>query len=115
MIKKSILIASVLTSSVLLADSIKLEGTIAQIDDNNKTLLINPIYGGEMTIKVLPNTEIEMDDCGILGMDKDGTFKDLRVGDFLESKISYGVPATPNTQAIPVARKIEIQCYKKAY
>ncbi|EPS8490871.1 hypothetical protein ACVH8G_001496, partial [Campylobacter jejuni] len=24
-------------------------------------------------------------------------------------------PATPNTQAIPVARKIEIQCYKKAY
>lgn len=34
---------------------------------------------------------------------------------FLESKISYGTPATPNTQAIPVARKIEIQCYKKAY
>lgn len=114
--KKSILFASaLLASSMLFADSLKLEGTIAQIDDNNKILLINPIYGGEMTIKVLPNTEIEMDDCGILGMDKYGTFKDLRVGDFLESKISYGVPATPNTQAIPVARKIEIQCYKKAY
>lgn len=56
-----------------------------------------------------------MDDCGIFGTDKDGTFKDLQVGNFLESKISYGAPATPNTQAIPVARKIEIQCYKKAY
>ena len=85
---------------MLLADSIKLEGTIAQIDDNNKTLLINTIYGGEMTIKVLPNTKIEREGCGILGMDKDGTFKDLRIGDFLESKISYGVPATPNTQAL---------------
>ncbi|EPT3079299.1 hypothetical protein ACVQDO_001576 [Campylobacter jejuni] len=114
--KKSILFASaLLASSILFADSLKLEGTIAQIYDNNKTLLIDSIYGGQMAIKVLPNTEIEMDDCGIFGTDKDGTFKDLKVGNFLESKISYGTPATPNTQAIPVARKIEIQCYKKAY
>lgn len=39
--------------------------------------------------------------------------KIYRLEIFLESKISYGTPATPNTQAIPVARKIEIQCYKK--
>lgn len=39
--------------------------------------------------------------------------KIYRLEIFLESKISYGIPATPNTQAIPVARKIEIQCYKK--
>ncbi len=50
---------------MLFADSLKLEGTIAQIYDNNKTLLIDSIYGGQMAIKVLPNTEIEMDDCGI--------------------------------------------------
>ncbi|HDZ5065653.1 TPA: hypothetical protein RTH03_001276 [Campylobacter jejuni] len=114
--KKSILLASaLLTSSILLADSLKIEGTIAQIYDNNKTLLIDSIYGEQIAIKVLPNTEIEMDDCGIFGTDKEGTFKDLRVGNFLESKIFYGTPATSNAQAIPVARKIEIQCYKKAY
>lgn len=114
--KKNILAIGVLLASLtLFADSVKLEGTIAQIYDNNKTLLIDSIYGGQMSIKVLPNTKIEMDDCGIFGTDKDGTFKDLKVGDFLESKISYGVATTPNTQAIPVAREIEIQCYKKAY
>lgn len=45
--KKSILFASaLLASSMLFADSLKLEGTIAQIYDNNKTLLIDSIYGG---------------------------------------------------------------------
>ncbi|EPI8555653.1 hypothetical protein ACS98Z_001821, partial [Campylobacter jejuni] len=42
--KKSILFASaLLASSMLFADSLKLEGTIAQIYDNNKTLLIDSI------------------------------------------------------------------------
>ena len=113
--KKIFFLVASLASTILLADSVKLEGTIAQIYDNNKTLLIDSVYGGQIAIKVLPNTEIEMDDCGIFGTDKDGTFKDLKVGDFLESKIFYGMPITPNTPAIPVARKIEIQCYKKAY
>ncbi|TKX29166.1 hypothetical protein [Campylobacter estrildidarum] len=113
--KKILFLAACIVGSTLMADSVKLEGTIAQIYDNNKTLLIDSIYGGRMAIKVLPNTEIEMDDCGIFGTDKEGTFRDLKVGDFLESKIFYGMPITPNTQVIPVARKIEIQCYKKAY
>ncbi|MBM0636464.1 hypothetical protein LNU06_00195 [Campylobacter sp. VicNov18] len=112
--KKHIFIVwAVLASSMLFAHSVKIQGTIAQIYDNNKTLLIDSIYGGQMAIKVLPNTEIEMDDCGIFGTDKEGSFKDLKEGNFLESKISYGNSSTPNS--IPVARKIEVQCYKKAY
>ncbi|MBZ7939296.1 hypothetical protein H2277_05800 [Campylobacter sp. W0014] len=113
--KKMFFLAVCLSSTILLADSVKLEGTIAQIYDNNKTLLIDSVYGGQIAIKVLPNTEIEMDDCGIFGTDKEGTFKDLKQGDFLESKIFYGMPISPNASAVPVARKIEIQCYKKAY
>ncbi|MCW1359833.1 hypothetical protein [Campylobacter sp. US33a] len=110
-------IGAILAGSTLLADSVKLQGTIAEIYDNNKTLLIDSIYGGQMAVKVLPNTEIDMDDCGIFGMDKRGMFKDLNVGDFLEVKLYY--PSTMNTptnsQVVPVAREIEIQCYKKAY
>ncbi len=114
--KKSVLaLVAILSGSILLANSVKLEGTIAQIYDSNKTLLIDSIYGEQIAIKILPSTEIEMDDCGIFGMDKSGTFKDLKVGDFLESKISYRLSTTQNVQSVPVARKIEIQCYKKAY
>ncbi|MEE6566581.1 hypothetical protein VWM73_12210, partial [Campylobacter coli] len=40
--------------------------------DNNKTLLIDSIYGGQMAVRILPNTEIDMDNCGIFGMDKHG-------------------------------------------
>ncbi|MDX2323499.1 hypothetical protein OXW40_04525 [Campylobacter hepaticus] len=109
--KKHILIASaLLTASMLFGQSVKIQGTIAQIYDNNKTLLIDSIYGGQVAIKVLPNTKIEMDDCGIFGTDKDGAFKDLKIGDFLESKIAY-----ENSKNLPLAKKIEIQCYKKAY
>ncbi|EJV0379047.1 hypothetical protein N5257_001978, partial [Campylobacter coli] len=80
--KKSILFASaLLASSMLFADSLKLQGTIAEVYDNNKTLLIDSIYGGQMAVRILPNTEIDMDNCGIFGMDKHGKFKDLKVGD----------------------------------
>ncbi|HEB9326917.1 TPA: hypothetical protein RZK19_001241 [Campylobacter coli] len=116
--KKGILIASaLLTGSILLADSVKLQGTIAEVYDNNKTLLIDSIYGGQMAVKVLPNTEIDMDNCGIFGIDKNGKFKDLKVGDFLEVKVYYpGYSSNPTqTPVIPVAREIDIECYKKAY
>ena len=66
-----------------------------------------------MSVKVLPNTQIDMDDCGIFGMDKSGTFKDLKSGDFLEIKLYY--TNMQNQTALPVAREIEVQCYKKAY
>lgn len=116
--KKSILFASaLLTGSMLFADSVKLQGTIAEVYDNNKTLLIDSIYGGQMTVRILPNTEIDMDNCGIFGMDKHGKFKDLKVGDFLEVKLYYPGYSSNPTQApaIPVAREIDIECYKKAY
>ncbi|MBK1972402.1 hypothetical protein JG677_05605 [Campylobacter sp. TTU-622] len=100
----------------LLADGIKIQGSIAEIYDNNKTLLIDTIHGGQMAIKILPNTEIDMDNCGLFGMDKKGMFKDLKTGDFLEAKIYYmSSSATPSNTAIPTARKIEIECRKKAY
>ena len=111
--KKIALALAVLSNTLLIADSVKLQGTINQVYDNNKTLLIDSIYGGQTAVKVLPNTQIDMDDCGIFGTDKSGTFKDLKTGDFLEIKLYY--TNTPNQPVLPVAREIEVQCYKKAY
>lgn len=115
--KKSILFLSTcLTSSILFANDIKLEGIINQIYDNNKSLLIDSVYGGQNSVKVLPNTKIEMDNCGIFGTDKDGKFKDLKEGDFVEIKIYYPHHLNSNsTQTQSVAKEIEVQCHKKAY
>lgn len=117
---KKLFLSLIVTGSViftnLLADGIKIQGSIAEIYDNNKTILIDAIHGGQVAIKILPNTEIDMDDCGIFGMDKKGMFKDLKIGDFLEAKVYYMSSAiTPPSTTIPTARKIEIECRKKAY
>lgn len=114
--KKILFLGTLLASTALFADNVKLQGTIAEVYDVNKTLLIDSTYGGQMAVKVLPNTKIEMDNCGIFGMDKYGKFKDLNPGDFLEIKLQYQYnPTNQGVPAVAIAREIEIECYKKAY
>ncbi len=99
-------------------------GTIVDVNDAAKTILVETTYGERLNMKILPNTEIDMDDCGLFGMDRYGTFRDLKVGTFLEAEIFYGyqtpnpnagaTPQTPQIQNVSV-RKIDIECRRRAY
>ncbi|EAJ5673899.1 hypothetical protein B5C95_07095 [Campylobacter lari] len=116
-------IAALLTvlglSSLAYADGIY--GVIVDVNDGAKTILIDTTYGQKMNVKILPNTEIDMDDCGIFGMDKYGTFKDLKIGTFIEAEVFHGYaqttpnPQTPNQVQNITAKEIKIECKKRAY
>ena len=118
-------LASLLLSSSLFADS-WLQGTVLEVRDAEKSVVIETNYSGPMLVKILPSTRIELDDCGWFGTDnifEDGTFKDLKVGRYLEidayypnySNVPHASPATPNANAVPVATKVEVHCRKAAY
>lgn len=100
-------------SALAWGDSFKLEGTIASVDNTNKTITVDSIYGDSIVVQVLPNTEIELDDCGVFGMGKYGTFKNLLPGTFVEIKLYFQNFNNGNERANPIAYEIEIECYKK--
>ncbi|TLD85401.1 hypothetical protein LS70_001965 [Helicobacter sp. MIT 11-5569] len=110
---RAILIMSLLVATSL-ASSFKLQGTIAKTNNADKTITVDSIYGDSVVVKILPNTEIEMDNCGAFGINKYGTFKDLTPGTFVEIKLYF--QNLNNGQTNPIAREIEIECYRnKAY
>ena len=104
-----VLLLCLLAFGELFASSYKLEGVIAGVDNANKTITIDSIYGDSVLVKVLPNTEIDLSDCGVLGLGRYGTFKDLSVGAFVEIKLYFHDANERN----PTAFEIEIECYKK--
>ncbi len=111
--KTSLSLALVATlSSFAAADSI-LQGSILEVKDDTKTIVIDTVYSGPVEVKVLPSTRIELDDCGWFGTDNifdDGDFYDLKVGRHAEVK-GY----ISNTNEMPRASKIEVKCHKQAY
>ncbi|WP_276883864.1 hypothetical protein [Campylobacter cuniculorum] len=115
------ILATLLIALVSTAYADGIYGTIVDVNDAAKTILVETTYGERLNMKILPNTEIDMDDCGLFGMDKYGTFRDLKVGTFLEAEIFYGYQ-NPNTQPNQPAqikdvsvRKIDIECRRRAY
>lgn len=90
----------------------KLEGVIKSIDNANKTITVDSIYGDSIVVQVLPNTEIELDHCGIFGIGKYGTFKNLTEGSFVEVKLHFQNPNNGDNPK-PIAREIEIECHRK--
>ncbi len=92
-------------------DGLKLKGIIASVDNANKTIVVDSFYGDSVVVKVLPNTEIELDKCGVFGMDKYGTFKDLLPGSFAKIKLYF--QNLDNQKENPIAYEIEIECHKK--
>lgn len=117
--KKTIVTLFIAFASASFADGIY--GSIVDVNDAAKTILVETTYGERLNMKILPNTEIDMDDCGLFGMDKHGTFKDLKIGTFLEAELFYGYAAsnssmnqTPQLQGLSV-KKIDIECKKRAY
>ncbi|MCR6572811.1 hypothetical protein [Campylobacter insulaenigrae] len=116
MIKKIAAILAILGfSNFIYADGIY--GTIVNVDDTTKTILVDTTYGQKVNMKILPNTEIDMDNCGFLGMDKHGTFKDLTIGTFIEAEIFQGYMQnnTQDQSQNMTIKKIEIDCKKRAY
>lgn len=99
--KKILLGTSFIGLSLLLGADIK--GVIQNIDQNQKTIVVNGT-----TIGVMPYTKIEQDSCG-MGWDTPRKFSDLKVGDFVDVDIMYN-------GNMPVAEDIEIQCMQnRAY
>lgn len=114
--KKMIAFLAVLGFSSFAYASDGIYGTIIDINDGAKTIVVDTTYGQKINMKVLPNTEIDMDDCGVFGMDKYGTFKDLKVGTFIEAEIFYSTAQQPLDQAQNViVKEIKIDCKKRAY
>lgn len=112
--KKKLAALLIIFASTAYADGIY--GTIVDINDPAKTILLETTSGERLNMKILPNTKIDMDDCGLFGMDKHGTFKDLKIGTFLEAEIFHGYANNANSQAKDVSvKKIEIECKRKAY
>ncbi|ASQ31072.1 hypothetical protein CAV_1462 [Campylobacter avium LMG 24591] len=103
--------------SLASADSI-LQGSIIEVKDASKSIVIDTIYQGPVEVKVLPSTRIELDDCGFFGMDnifEDGDFGDLKIGRHAEVDGYYPTNVQVQNTGMPIARKIEVKCYKQAY
>ncbi|EPN3900206.1 TPA: hypothetical protein R9127_001381 [Campylobacter upsaliensis] len=120
--KKTLAVLATLSLGLSVANAEDIYGTIIDINDASKTILVETSYGQKINMKILPHTQIDMDECGIFWTDKQGTFKDLKVGTFLEAEVFYtNAPAQPNTQdpqAAPqmvTVKKIDIECKKRAY
>ncbi|EKG8178628.1 hypothetical protein O5B77_000275 [Campylobacter upsaliensis] len=120
--KKTLAVLATLCLGFSVANAEDIYGTIIDINDASKTILVETSYGQRINMKILPHTQIDMDECGFLWMDKQGTFKDLKVGTFLEAEVFHiNAPTQPNAQdpqATPqmvTVKKIDIDCKKKAY
>lgn len=118
---KKIILALSLGISAIFADGMDLNGIITDINDTNKTITINGYL-----VQVLPQTKIELDECGIFGMDLAGKFVDLTIGSFVEAEVFpnmvsvAGQYATANagTTGAPIyiAEEIEVKCTRnRAY
>lgn len=94
------------------------KGLITSIDHSKKTITIN----NNITIQVLPQTEIKLDDCGMFGNDIYGKFTDLKVNSFVDVDVfmmGNQMSASPQNQADSlsyIAEEIELQCHRnRAY
>ncbi|EAH9380861.1 hypothetical protein DOZ98_01310 [Campylobacter upsaliensis] len=114
--KKTLAVLATLCLGFSVANAEDIYGTIIDINDASKTILVETSYGQKINMKILPHTQIDMDECGIFWTDKQGTFKDLKVGTFLEAEVFY--TNTQDPQAAPqmvTVKKIDIECKKRAY
>ncbi|TQR30982.1 hypothetical protein DMB92_07105 [Campylobacter sp. MIT 99-7217] len=116
--KKLILTASVLLGLALTSafgDGFKIYGVITNADINTRTITLDSSVSPGAVLRILPNTEIDMDDCGLFGLyDKHGKWEDLVPGTFVKAEV-FGY-ANPSTSPTPLSvKEITIECGKKAY
>lgn len=119
--KKKMIVAlgALFVSASLYADS-WLQGSVIKVDEAQKVVVIDTIHSGQVAVKILPTTKVELDNCGWFGLadswiftDK-GNFWDIEVGRYVEVDGYYpaGVGANvSNTTAV----KVEVKCRPRAY
>ncbi len=92
---------------LLFADGMEMQGLIANIDNDNKTITIN-----NTPIQILPQTKIKLDDCGIFGTDIYGKFVDLTLNSFAEVELFPNTAFAAGQTAAPayIAKEVEIKC-----
>lgn len=92
---------------------IETAGIITDVDNTQKSFTMKTPYDVQMKIQVLPNTEVELDDCGLFGLyDGFGSFKDIKPGIFVEVEL-FNSAAISTGKGI--AKEIKISCKKSAY
>lgn len=114
--KMIVALGAVIAAASLYADS-WLQGSVTQVNENEKTITIDTIHSGSVAVKILPNTKVELDDCGWFGLADSwifsdrGNFWDIKVGRYVEVDGYAGATA----QGISTATKVEVKCRPKAY
>lgn len=112
--KKFLIFFVGLAAQTLFADyDIETAGLVTDVNNAQKTITITTVYDAPMRIQILPNTEIDLDDCGLFGLyDGFGSFRDLKVGIFVEVEL---FSSSSLTSGKGIARKVDISCKGNAY
>lgn len=89
-------------------------GVITARDDVQRTITLDSSSGAPMVVKVLPNTEVEKENCLLWVFDTWGDWSDLTPGTFVKAELvgNFHPNATAN---IPVVKEITIECGRKTY
>lgn len=97
-----------------------LQGTISKVSDAQKTIYIDTVNLGQVAVKILPTTRVELDECGWFGLadswifTDNGDFWDLEVGRYVEIDDAYPAGGMQNMQNV-TATKVEVKCRPRAY
>ncbi len=115
--KMIIALGALVAAASLYADS-WLQGSVVQVNDAQKVVVIDTIHSGQVAVKILPTTKVELDDCGWFGLADSwiftdtGNFWDIKVGRYAEIDAYY--PAGAQSGAT-TATKVEVKCRPRAY
>lgn len=115
--KMIVALGALVTAASLYADS-WLQGSVIQVDEAQKVVVIDTIHSGQVAVKILPNTRVKLDDCGWFGLadswifTESGNFWDIKVGRYVEVDGYY--PAGANVSNATAA-KVKVKCRPRAY
>ncbi len=115
--KLAFALSAVLAAASLYADS-WLQGPVTQVNEAQKVVVIDTIHSGQVAVKILPTTKVELDECGWFGLADSwiftdrGNFWDIKVGRYAEIDAYY--PAGAQSGAT-TATKVEVKCRPRAY
>lgn len=115
--KLAFALSAVLAAASLYADS-WLQGPVTQVNEAQKVVVIDTIHSGQVAVKILPTTKVELDECGWFGLADSwiftdrGNFWDIKVGRYTEIDAYYPAGAQGGATT---ATKVEVKCRPRAY
>ncbi len=110
-------LTALLAAASLWADS-WLQGSVIQVNEAQKVVVVDTIHAGQVAVKILPTTRVELDECGWFGLadswifTDNGDFWDIEVGRYVEIDAYYPANARGGTTT---ATKVEVKCRPRAY